>query len=218
MKNLIDFPNYPADSNKLKAYHELDCPDMDNIKKEVMHWIDKNTNFRTMSNDRSFWHLIDGPNMARHCPTLIKYMKSIQIPLQQISIGILTEDMKDTGFRLHVGPPPKLIKINFPIFNTENIYTEWYDIPAEDMDALGVTVNPFITSYEEYGYNLWKIHNTVDKTYPCIAKYSMDKNPIVFNSWFPHRVMPGPGAKFPRIMMACMPINDIKGLEYLKKL
>jgi hypothetical protein len=46
----------------------------------------------------------------------------------------------------------------------------------------------------------------------------MDKNPIVFNSWFPHRVMPGPGAKFPRIMMACMPINDIKGLEYLKKL
>ena len=36
----------------------------------------------------------------------------------------------------------------------------------------------------------------------------MHKCPIVFNSWIPHRVMPGPNAKFPRIMIATMPFND----------
>jgi hypothetical protein len=36
----------------------------------------------------------------------------------------------------------------------------------------------------------------------------MHEHPIVFNSYIPHRVMPGPNAKYPRIMLATMPIVD----------
>jgi hypothetical protein len=112
------------------------------------------------------------------------------------------------GFALHMVNPPLNIKINFPIYNTEDVYTEWFDIPVEDLNALGVHKNKHITTYDAYNYSLGKIHNTVQDLYPCITRYNMHEKPIVFNSWIPHRVMPGPGAKYPRIMLATMPINE----------
>jgi hypothetical protein len=57
-------------------------------------------------------------------------------------------------------------------------------------------------------YNLNKLHETVAGTYPCVERYNMHDKPIVFNSWIAHRVMPGPNAKYPRIMIATMPINE----------
>ena len=215
MKNLIDWPNYPSDTTKMKTHHELDCPDLGRIQEEVLFWVNKNTNYLDEKIDNSFWHLIDGVDMAKHCPSLIKYMKSIQVPLRQISIGLLTESMKDKGFDLHMGNPPLNIKINFPIYNTEDVYTEWYGIPVEDMNKLGISKNPYVTTFDAYNYDLGKIHDVVQDLYPCITKYNMHKHPIVFNSWIPHRVMPGQNAKYPRIMVACIPIKE--PIHYLKK-
>jgi len=208
MKNLIDHPNYPADPNIMKTHHELECLVLSKIQEEVLTWVDSNTDYLKNANDKSFWHLIDDVDMARHCPSLMKYMMSIKIPLREITIGVLTESMKDTGFNLHMGNPPLNIKINFPIFNTEDVYTEWYDIPVEDLNKLGVFKNPHVTSFDAYNYDLKKLHNVVQELYPCVTRYNMHSHPIVFNSWIPHRVMPGPNAKYPRIMVATMPIKE----------
>ena len=208
MKNLIDHPGYPADVRVTKTHHELDCPVLGKIQEEVLDWVDRNTDYLNNTSDKSFWHVINDVDMARHCPSLMKYMMSIKIPLREITIGVLTESMKDTGFALHMGNPPLNIKINFPIFNTEDVYTEWYDIPIEELNNLGVFKNPFIETFDAYNYNLEKIHNVVQDLYPCVTRYSMHTHPIVFNSWIPHRVMPGPNAKYPRIMVATMPIKE----------
>jgi hypothetical protein len=215
MKNLIDWPNYPSDTTKMKTHHELECPTLDKIQEEVMLWVDTNTNYLSDKTDTGFWHLIDDVDMARHCPNLIKYMMSLKIPLRQISVGVLTESMKDHGFSLHMGNPPLNIKINFPIYNTEDVYTEWYDIPVDDLDELGIVKNPHVTDFDAFNYDLPKIHHVVQDLYPCITRYNMHKHPIVFNSWIPHRVMPGPNAKYPRIMVACMPIKE--PTHYLEK-
>ena len=50
--------------------------------------------------------------------------------------------------------------------------------------------------------------DTVDKLYKLRIRYNMHKCPIILNSYLPHRVMPGPQAKYPRIMLATMPIKD----------
>jgi hypothetical protein len=106
---------------------------------------------------------------------------------------------------LHIGAPPLNFKINFPIFNTEDVYTEWYDIPKEDLDKLPLLVNNHTNTSQ---YDLSILHDTVHEKYNLITRYNMHTCPIVFNSWIPHRVMPGPNAKFPRIMIATMPIID----------
>jgi hypothetical protein len=120
--------------------------------------------------------------------------------------------MKNDGLLLHVGNPKLQVKINFPIYNTEDVYTEWYDIPVEDMDKTGTRPD----ENSDYPvYNLYKLHDLVESTYPCVARYNMQDHPIVFNSWIAHRVIPGPNAKYPRIMLACMPFNE--PVHFLKK-
>lgn len=208
MTHLIDFPNYPNDPKKYRTHKELECPVLGKIQEEILDWVDKNTNYLREKNDNSFWHLIDYVSLARVCPSLLSYMKSINIPLREITIGVLTESMKDSGFVLHMGNPPLNIKINFPILNTEDVYTEWYDIPIEDMDKLGTFKNPHVKTFDAYNYKLAPLHNTVQDLYPCVTRYNMHTHPIAFNSWIPHRVMPGPNAKYPRIMLACMPIKE----------
>ena len=212
MKNLIDFPGYPSDTKLEKPYHELDCPTLPKIQEEVMYWVEKNTNFLKNPNDKSFWHTISGADMARHCPSLIKYMMSIKTPLREIAVGVLTESMKDNGLLLHLGNPGLKVKINFPIYNTEDVYTEWYDVPISVMNELGTHKDD---NSAHHVYNLTKIHKIVESTYPCLAKYNMHSKPIVFNSWIAHRVIPGPNAKYPRIMIATMPINGSD--HFLKK-
>lgn len=208
MKNLIDYPGYPADPSVMKTHHELNCPVLPKIQEEVMEWVDRNTDYLTNTSDQSFWHVIDDVALAKQCPSLMKYMMSIKIPLREVTIGVLTHSMKDTGFKLHMGNPPLNIKINFPIFNTEDVYTEWFHIPDPDLNKLGIFKNPFIDTFDAYNYNLFKIHDVVQDLYPCVTRYNMHTHPIVFNSWIPHRVMPGPNAKYPRIMLATMPINE----------
>lgn len=208
MTHLIDFPDYPNDPKKFKTHHELDCPVLDKIQEEILTWVDTNTNFLKEKEDKTFWHLIDYKNLTRTCPSLLKYMSDIKIPLREITIGLLTESMQDQGFKLHMDNPPLNIKINFPIFNTEDVYTEWFEIPIEDMDKLGIHKNEHIKNFDAFNYNLAGLHDKVQDLYPCVTRYNMHHKPIVFNSWMPHRVMPGPNAKYPRIMLACMPIKE----------
>jgi hypothetical protein len=202
---MIDYENYPSDPVKVKTHYELECGVLDKIQEEILHWVDKNTNFLNEKEDSEFWKKVEYKNLGKTCPSLMNYMKSIRIPIREITIGLLTESMRDSGFGLHIGAPPLNFKINFPILNTEDVYTEWYNIPKEKLDELATMTNHH-TNTEQY--NLAALHDTVHEKYDLITSYNMHRCPIVFNSWIPHRVMAGPAAKFPRIMIATMPIND----------
>ena len=196
--------DYLGDQTKHKAVHELPVYNLKDIQKEVLHWVEKNTNFLDDKTSKGFWMKIDYKNMARSCPALIKYFRHVKIPVQEITVGVMTEVMTD-GFMMHHGSPGRNFKINFPIHNTEDVYTEWYDIPDDKLKEFPLLTNEYT---QNPCYNLSSIHNTVDRLYPLRVAYNMHECPIVFNSYLPHRVMPGANVKYPRIMLATMPVKD----------
>ena len=208
MTNLIDVEGYPSEPKKQKPYHELECTVLPQIQEEVMLWVKQNTDFFSTKSE-AFWHKISGGSMGRACPTLMSYMKSIKTPLREIAVGVLTDTMKDDGLLLHIGSPLYQAKINFPIHNLEDVYTEWYDVPVSKMIELGTSPD---WNTDSTIYKLYKIHKTVSRDYPCVAKYNMIDKPIVFNSWIAHRVIPGKSAKYPRIMLATMPMHEPRHL------
>ncbi len=196
--------DYLGDQTKHKAVHELPVYNLKDIQKEVLQWVEKNTDFLDDKTSEGFWMQIDYKSMARSCPALIKYFRHVKIPVQEITVGVLTESMTG-GFALHHGSPERNFKINFPILNTDDVYTEWYDIPIDELEKFPEEINDFSG---KACYNLASIHETVDTLYPLRVAYNMHRCPIVFNSLIPHRVMPGPDAKYPRIMLATMPMKD----------
>jgi hypothetical protein len=196
--------NYIPDQSIYKCVHELKCEHLDRIQEEIMNWVVDNTNFLEEKKETKFWHKIDFKNLARVCPNLLRFMSSVKIPIREITVGLLTETMTD-GFVLHNGAPPYNFKINFPIYNTEDVWTEWFDIPQDHLNHLPTFVNPYAGTEQ---YNFAELHKTVQDRYPLLLRYNMHENPIIFNSYIPHRVMPGPDAKYPRIMIATMPMKD----------
>jgi hypothetical protein len=197
--------DYVPNQSQLKCVHELDCDLLPYIQQEVMDWIEAKTDFKSNTTDRGFWKQIDYRDLAKYTPSLMRFFKLINIPIRQITVGLLTESMRQRGFNLHMGAPPYNFKINFPIYNTEDVWTEWYDIPRNDLENLQTRKNQHTDSEQ---IDLSVLHDTVQDLYPCLLRYNMHKNPIIFNSYIPHRVMPGPNAKYPRIMLATMPIID----------
>tara|TARA_B100000809_G_C14817949_1_gene416337 strand:- start:5 stop:625 length:621 start_codon:yes stop_codon:yes gene_type:complete len=196
--------DYLGDQTKYNAVYELPTDNLKQIQSEVLEWVKHNTNFLNDKTSQEFWMKIDYKNLAKASPSIIKYFQKIRMPIKEITVGVLTEAMTE-GFILHHGAPPMNFKINFPILNTEDIYTEWYDIPPEGLKKLPEYTNPYSG---DQCYDLSSLHDTVDKLYKLRIRYNMHKCPIILNSYLPHRVMPGPQAKYPRIMLATMPIKD----------
>jgi len=191
-------------AKKYKAFYELECDCLTSIQTEVLEWVQKKTNFINDKTSTTFWMKVDYKDMAKTSPSLLKYMKAIKTPIREIVVGLLNESLS-SGFILHHGAPPMNFKINFPILNTEDVYTEWYDIPMDVLEKLPVTTNQHTGTAV---YDLKKLHNDVDKNFKCVGRYNMHTHPVILNSFIPHRVMPGPNAKYPRIMIATMPVND----------
>jgi len=196
--------DYLGNQTKNKAVHELPTYNLADIQEEVLEWIKNNTGFIDDKTSMGFWMKINYKDLARSCLSLIRYFKHVKIPIQEITVGVLTEAMTD-GFILHHGSPGRNFKINIPILNTEDVYTEWYDIPEDHLRQLPHFTNPHTNAT---CYDLSSIHHVVDTMYPLRTRYNMHSCPIVFNSYIPHRVMPGPQARYPRIMLATMPLQD----------
>ena len=150
--------DYPSDPKKVRTHLELECNSLGNIQDEIIDWVSKNTNYLNDVSDVQFWKKIEYKDLGKRCPSLMNYMKSIRMPIREIVIGLLTEAMRDDGFILHIGAPPLNFKINFPILNTEDVYTEWYDIPKDDLDRLGVMVNEH-TQTPQYNLQCMKTTN-----------------------------------------------------------
>jgi hypothetical protein len=91
----IVYPDYPSNTKLMKTHQELECPTLEKIQQEVLEWVDQTTDYLRTPRDKSFWHLINYVDLMKHCPSLLAYMRSIKIPLREVTIGVLTESMKD---------------------------------------------------------------------------------------------------------------------------
>ena len=190
-------------ARKHKAVYELECDCLLKIQEEVLDWVQKKTNFMNDKKTNTFWMKIDFVDLAKTSPTLMAYMAKIKMPIREITVGLLNEAISK-GFVLHHGAPPLNFKINFPILNTEDVWTQWYDIPMSVLETCPIITNEHTGTL---AYNLEHLHNKVDQ-FECVGNHCMHDKPIILNSFIPHRVTPGPNAKLPRIMIATMPIND----------
>lgn len=193
------------DQSKFFCVKELECENLFEIQKEVISWLEKNTNYLIEEIDDTFWQKINHLKLIKDCPNLIKFFKSMKIPVRELTVGVFTKSMAAQGFQLHIDALPLNFKINIPIFNTENIFTEWYDIPQTDLKNLGLIKNKFTNTSQ---FDLSKIHNDVQNMYPCICKHNLHAAPVIFNSLIPHRVIANKFANYPRIILSAMPVVD----------
>ena len=184
----------------MQTYYQLDCPVLEQIQKETLDYIQTKTNL--LEHVDQFWNKINNVEFIKRSPTLVNYCCSIDLKLREIAILVADSTVDVT---LHIDEKPLTAKINFPILNTKNTYTEWYDIPTTVLDNINAVTNSFNTSY----YDLRNLDLT---KYNKIAEFEM-LAPVVFNSQIPHRVRISPTAKFPRIVLACMFFDE--PIDYL---
>ena len=106
----------------MKCYHILECDCLEEIRKETLTWVKNNTNWLEGGATR-FWNPTD-IDPEKDIPTVVKYLKKMDLEIRQVWVGVL---MKHDEVKLHTDEQPMLAKINFPILNTKNTYTEWWD-------------------------------------------------------------------------------------------
>lgn len=203
---------------ELKPYQEIECPMLEDIRREVLAWMARATPYLTDREDPRLDRPIDDQkDFIRSCPSLVKYMSLIKVPMRRFHFLIIPPH-RTNPLELHVGEHPENIKVNVPILNTTtDAVTEWFGIPQEDLEKY-----PMLRRYHfEDGVemlDLREIHHTVQDLYPMVGQYCMTNSAVVFNGNIPHRVMmPSADHNWPRIILTMVPIKEEQLVPYLQK-
>jgi len=101
------------------CYHVLECDNLSSIQQETLLWIDKH---QELFESKEFWNKIDYIDFIQNSPSLIQYVNSLGLKLRECAILIGHKQ----GVARHTDEGPLLEKVNIPIFNTRDTYTEWY--------------------------------------------------------------------------------------------
>jgi len=104
----------------MKCYHILECDNLVNIQQETLLWLN---NHNELFESDEFWNEIDYVDFIRNSPSLVKYINGLGLRLRECAILIGYEE----GVPRHIDEGPIIAKINIPILNTKDTYTEWYD-------------------------------------------------------------------------------------------
>lgn len=104
----------------LKTHHLLDCDCLEQIQQEALHWISTNTLLLESSDD--FWNKIDYKHFIKQNKTLVNWCLAHNFKIREVAV--LVAHSKE-GVPLHTDELPVIAKINFPILNTKDTYTEW---------------------------------------------------------------------------------------------
>lgn len=181
----------------MKPFYQLHCDSQELISNKVIAFLKDKTDFLNETH-HGYWNKGYTLEIIKSVPELPKYFLSIGLKLREIAVLVANKD--NPGVVLHVDEKPLIAKINFPILNTKNIYTSWYDIPDHVINSLPKTINPFGKTIPDF--------SSVDAgSYDCLAKIETT-TPIVFNSSIPHQVEIGENAVYPRIVLSCMFFNE----------
>ena len=109
-----------SDMLERKCYHILECSNLVSIQQETLLWIDKHPE---LFDSEVYWNKIDYVDFIRNSVSLIQYVNLLGLKLRECAIMIGYRD----GVARHIDEGPLLEKINIPILNTKDTYTEWYD-------------------------------------------------------------------------------------------
>jgi hypothetical protein len=110
----------------MKCYHKLECDNLVTIQQETLLWINQHPElFET----KEFWNKIDYVDFIRNSPSLMQYINSLGLKLRECAILIGYED----GVPKHTDEGPIIAKINIPVLNTQDTYTEWYNDQGEQI-------------------------------------------------------------------------------------
>ena len=171
---------------QLKTYHLLECDTQKQISREALAWIKENTNL--LNEADGFWNKIDTKHFTLLNPALSKYCQKLKLILKEVAVLVAHSDQ---GVSLHIDEAPVVAKINFPVLNTKDTYTEWYDV--KNLDQLPMVNNQFDQPVPDLANAIIDTINSVEMT-----------QPMVFNSSIAHKVVIGPTAKLPRVVISCM--------------
>lgn len=188
----------------MKAFYVLDCDCQDQIATEALDWIQSNTDLLTLNDSwqyNNFWNKIDYKDFLSKNSTLIAYCSDLKLKIREVAV-LSAHDQ--SGVVLHVDEGPVTAKINFPILNTADTYTEWYSVDLSNVPQ----------SISQFGQPHYNLHDWDISKLEKIAEVEMTR-PVVFNSSIPHRVRIGPIAKLPRIVISCMFFTE--PLDYLNE-
>jgi len=186
----------------MKPFYQLHCDNQELISNKVIAFLKDKTGFLNEAH-REYWNKGYTIEIVKTVPELPEYFSSIGLKLREIAV--LVANKANHGIVLHVDEKPMIAKINFPILNTKNIYTSWYNIPNDVINSLPKTINQF-------GGEIPDLSSIDVNTYSRLAKIETT-TPIVFNSSIPHQVEIGENAVYPRIVLSCMFFNE--PIEYL---
>lgn len=175
----------------MKCYKLIeDCDCLEQISHEAMSWIRENTDLMENWPDL-FWNKIDYKHFLLQNPTLVKWCVDRKLAIREVAVLFATSEPGSKNSRiveqLHTDDGPLRSKINFPIYNTKDTWTEWYDVP--DAPPFGGPAQSLADR------DLSKLEK--------IAEVETIK-PVVFNSSIPHKVRIGPNANIPRLQLAVM--------------
>ena len=182
----------------MKTYHNIECDCLEKIQEESLQWI--NTHTDLLTNAPQFWNKIDSKLFLLQNPTLVKFCLDKKLSIREVAVLITTNDVT-----LHVDEGPVVAKLNVPLKNTKDTFTEWYEVP-EINDIVSVESpfgNPFL-DLQNVDLNKCKKINEVE----LVA-------PVIFNSSIPHRVRVDSKSKEPRVVLSCMFFKEPK--HYLEE-
>jgi len=171
----------------MKTHHIIDCDCLEKIQEESLRWIETHTDLLT--NAPQFWNKIESKVFLLQNPTLVKFCLDRKLSIREVAVLVTSIDQS-----LHVDEGPVVAKLNVPLLNTKDTFTEWYDVP--DIQSVSPVDSPFGNAYLDL--------KDVDLT-TCqkISEVEMI-NPVIFNSTIPHRVKVNPTASLPRVVLSCM--------------
>lgn len=177
----------------MKYYKILDCDCLEKIQEEALSWIESNTTL--IDHADKFWNEIDYKHFILQNPTLVKWCTDRKLPIREVAVLVAhPTQINEEQRELHIDVGPLRSKINFPILNTKDTYTEWYEVL--DADPFG--------EYQRLGNrDLSKLKKLgeVEAIYP-----------VAFNSSIPHTIRIDDTAKYPRIQISIM---FFKSIDYM---
>jgi len=177
-----------------KAYHELECDELEIISNGVMKFLSNQ-----LLLDKKGWIFLDTIHLLSTVPELMKFFKKLELYPMEASVTILRDN-----FSIHVDTLPVVAKINIPIQNTKGWINRWYQI---DTDILSKC--PDIVDH--LGFTKKDVSREIDHM-SLIAELADQAKPIVFNSAYPHSVIKVNPVELPRIVLSVTFRNEPIGL------
>jgi hypothetical protein len=176
--------------SELKAYHELECKELDVISTKVLEFISD----KPISGQRG-WIFLDTKKLLLAVPELMIFFKKLKLYPMKASITVLDDDMP-----IHVDTLPVVAKINIPIQNTKGWANRWYRL---DNDVL----NNCPDVVDQLGFANKDVSGVVDKML-LIAEILDQSKALVFNSAYPHSVIKINPMAVPRVILSITFYNE----------